>query len=306
MLNLQGQTFASGACLPKYQMFPGSQYALPADYVEKERLILQHQVLKKLFGNRILLAPVELEQDAKVLDIGTGTGFWILDLAEFVDARISMVGVDIEPGLFPTSPPKNVEFRVECGTSLPADWTGTFTLVHQRLLMLALQISQWPVALREIHRVLQPGGWVQLCESTGWIEGEYPNKPCMERLVTMFRCLTNSRNIYMDCARDIPKMLDEAGFVDIQFKSRSPKLGKWAGELGVATRITHLGVLRGLKTPILNAGGYGYVTSEAEYDALLDGVEREWDESPTTDNPGTHREFITFWARKPTGTRSML
>jgi hypothetical protein len=110
----------------------------------------------------------------------------------------------------------------------------------------------------------------------------------------------------MDCARDIPKMLDEAGFVDIQFKSRSPKLGKWAGELGVATRITHLGVLRGLKTPILNAGGYGYVTSEAEYDALLDGVEREWDESPTTDNPGTHREFITFWARKPTGTRSML
>ncbi|KAJ6579504.1 S-adenosyl-L-methionine-dependent methyltransferase [Mycena vulgaris] len=283
----------------KYQAYPGSQYALPTDDVEQERLILQHQTLKELFGHRTLLAPVKLEKNDKVLDIGTGPGLWILDLAASVDPSVSIVGVDIESRLFPTSPPKNIELRIESVVNLPSEWTNTFALVHQRLLMIALQIPQWPVALREIYRVLRPGGWVQLGESTAWIEGEYPNKPCMEKLVAMYRCLTKSRNLYSDCAEAIPSMLEAAGFVDIRRESQMPQVGKWAGELGVATRINHVAVLRGIKTPILKAGGYGHVTSEEEYDALLEGVEREWDETPTAQNPGTQREFIIVWARKP-------
>ncbi|KAJ7191882.1 S-adenosyl-L-methionine-dependent methyltransferase [Mycena pura] len=283
----------------KYQAYPGSQYALPTDDLEQERLILQHQTLKKLFGNRILLAPVKLEKNDKVLDIGTGPGLWIMDLAASVDPSVSIVGVDIESRLFLTSPPKNIELRLESVVNLPSEWTDTFALVHQRLLMIALQISQWPVALREIYRVLRPGGWVQLGESTAWIEGQYPNKPCMEKLVAMYRCLTNSRNLYIDCADAIPSMLEAAGFVDIQRESQMPQMGKWAGELGVASRINHVGVLRGIKTPILKAGGYGHVTSEKEYDALLEGLEREWDETPTEQNPGTQKEFVIVWARKP-------
>jgi len=282
-----------------YQAYPGSQYALPADDVEQERLILQHRTLKKLFGNRILLAPVELGGNDKILDVGTGAGLWVLDLAASVDPAVSMVAVDIESRLFPTSHPKNVEFRIESVIELPSGWTDTFSLVHQRLLTIALQIPQWPVALREIYRVLRPGGWVQLGESHAWIEGEYPNKPCMEKLVAMYRRLVESRNLYIDCAQGIPKMLEEAGFVDIQRESQMPQMGKWAGELGVANRINHVAVLRGIKTPILKAGGFGGVSSEEEYDALLEGLEREWDETPSTHNHGTQKEFVIFWARKP-------
>ncbi|KAJ6596140.1 S-adenosyl-L-methionine-dependent methyltransferase [Mycena vulgaris] len=284
----------------EYQAYPGSQYVLPADHEEKDRLILQHQTLKKLFGDRILLAPIELEGNDKVLEVGTGPGLWILDLAASVDPSVSMVGVDIERRLFPSSHPKNIEFQVESVTNLPANWTATFSLVHQRLLILALQISEWPVALGEIYRVLRPGGWVQLGECATIIEGEYPNKPCMEKLVTMYLRLTKSRDLYPDCAEGIPKMLEDAGFVDIRCESKIQQLGKWAGELGVANRINHAGMFRGIKTPILGAGGYGYVGSEEEYEALLDGVEREWDETPTTESPGTQRGFFLFWARKPT------
>ncbi|KAJ7499456.1 hypothetical protein FB451DRAFT_1549081 [Mycena latifolia] len=266
-----------------YQAYPGSQYALPTDNVEQERQILQQKTLKKLFGDRILLAPVALEEDDKVLEIGTGAGLWLLDLAGSVDPSVSMVGVDIEPRLFPTSHPENIEFRVE-----------------SRLLRIALEVPQWPVALREIFRVLRPGGWVQLGESSGWFAGKYPNQPCLEKLVAMFRCLVTSRNIHIDCALDIPQMLEDAGFVDIRSELRMQQMGKWAGDLGVANRINHVGVLRGIKTPVLKAGGYGYVTSEAEYDALLEGLEREWDETPTAENIGSEKPFIIFWARKPT------
>ncbi|KAJ7510155.1 S-adenosyl-L-methionine-dependent methyltransferase [Mycena galericulata] len=292
----------------EYQAYPGSQYVLPTDDLERQRhvlaftqalpignrLLLQHNTLKRLFGNRFLFAPVNLGSSDKVLECGTGPGFWILDIAKSAVQPVPMVAVDIESRLFPSSPPKNIEFRVQSVTNLPTDWTNTFSLVHQRLLMLALQIPEWPTALNEIYRVLRPGGWVQLAEYTPWRPGKYPGKPCMEKLAALYLCVTHSRKLYVDCADGIPTMLEQAGFVDIRTESRMQLIGAWAGEAGVAGSLTHRGVFKGIKTPVLEAGGYGYVTSEAEYDELLNGIEKEWDEVP-----GTEKEFIIFCARKP-------
>ncbi|KAJ7775145.1 S-adenosyl-L-methionine-dependent methyltransferase [Mycena metata] len=277
-----------------YQAFPGSRYALPSDDQERQRLLLQHKTLRGIFGDKILFAPVSLGSEDKVLDVGTGSGTWILDLATSVDTSVSMVGVDIEPRLFPTTPPENFDFRVESVTRLPADWSNTFSLVHQRLLILALQTQEWPLAMQEVYRVLRPGGWIQIDESTPWYDEKCPGKPCMEKLTALYRCLARARNLYVDCTDDMTKMLAQAGFVDIQTKSGIQKMGKWAGDVGVANRVNHIGVLRGIKTPVLQAGGFGYVSSEAEYDALLEGLEKEWDEIP-----GTEKELIIFWARKP-------
>ncbi|KAJ7265179.1 S-adenosyl-L-methionine-dependent methyltransferase [Mycena rebaudengoi] len=293
--NASGKSTVSINHTPRnYQTYPGSKYALPHDDLERQRLLLQHYTLKRLFENRILLAPVSLDRTDKVLEIGTGPGLWVMDLATDVDPSVAMVAVDIEPRLFPTFPPKNIEFRVDSVTNLPSEWNDTFSLVHQRLLILALQVAQWPKAIQEIYRVLRPGGWVQLAESTPWHEDKYPGKPCMEKLTAIYRRLAEYNNLYVDCAYDIPKILGEAGFVEIRSESRMQLMGKWAGEIGVANATNHVGVLRAIKTPVLAAGGFGYVTSEAEYEELCDGLEKEWDEIP-----GSDKDFIITWARKP-------
>jgi hypothetical protein len=116
----------------------------------------------------------------------------------------------------------------------------------------------------------------------------------MEKLTSIYRRLAEHRNLYVDCAYDIPKMLAEAGFVEIRSESRMQLMDKWAGEIGVANATNHVGVLRGIKTPVLEAGGFGYVSSETEYDELLAGLEKEWDEIP-----GSEKDFIITWARKP-------
>ncbi|KAJ7578141.1 S-adenosyl-L-methionine-dependent methyltransferase [Mycena floridula] len=275
--------------------YTGTQYALPTDEVERERLSFQHNiVLKRLFGNRILFAPVDLRPNDKILDVGTGPGLWATEMAETNDSSIEIFAVDISSRLFPTETPPNVHFMIESVTNLPKAWDNTFALVHQRLLLFALQESQWRQALSEIFRVLQPGGWVQLGENAAWIEGEYPEKPCMEKVVAMYRRLAQSRNLYIDCAKHIPSMLEDAGFVDIHIEEGLPRMGKWAGDDGIVYRDNHVGVFQGMKTPILEKGGFGYVRSEAEYDALIAGMEREWDEIP-----GTTKEYFVFWARKP-------
>ncbi|KAJ7574879.1 S-adenosyl-L-methionine-dependent methyltransferase [Mycena floridula] len=277
-----------------YQAYPGSQYALPTDEPERDRLIFQHNILKRLFDNKILFAPVELGPNDKVLDVGTGPGLWVLDFAKLVDTSVSMFAIDIESRLFPKGHPSNIQFSLESITNLPAEWTETFTFVHQRLLMIALQIPQWPIALKEIYRVLKPGGWVQLAEAAAWMEGEYPGKPCMQKLIAMHRRLTTARNVYIECARGIPDMLAQAGFVDIHIEGRVPCMGKWAGEQGIQNRDNHIGIFRGQKTPILEAGGFGFISTEVEYDELVAGMEKEWDEVP-----GTSQAFYIFWARKP-------
>ncbi|KAJ7367577.1 hypothetical protein DFH08DRAFT_908803 [Mycena albidolilacea] len=242
------------------------------------RLTLQYNILKELYENRILLAPIRLDATDAVLDIGTGPGLWITDLADSVDQSIPMHAVDIESRLFPASPPENIEFRVESVTHLPVEWTSTFSLVHQQLLMAALQKTDW----------------VQLGESKSWTQGRYPEKSCMEKLVAMVRSVGDSRNLYLDCAHGMPKMLAEAGFVEIETESRMQPVGKWAGEAGVEHRINQVSVFKGFKTPILEAGGFGYVRSEKEYDMHVEGAEKEWDEIP-----GTEKEFFIFWAKKP-------
>ncbi|KAF7303054.1 S-adenosyl-L-methionine-dependent methyltransferase [Mycena kentingensis (nom. inval.)] len=152
-----------------YQNYPGAQYELPTDGPERDRLALQYQIVKELFTNRIIYPPVELRDGDKVLDVGTGPGAWISDLASTSPAaKLQLVGIDIERRLFPNPPPPNAAFLVHSILSLPAEWDNTFALVNQRFLIIALTRAEWPVALKELYRVVRPGGWVQLVEPMVW------------------------------------------------------------------------------------------------------------------------------------------
>ncbi|KAF7322479.1 ATP-dependent DNA helicase [Mycena chlorophos] len=275
----------------EHQHFPGSRYILPSDGPEIERLLLQHRSLAKIYDGRLLLAPAELAKGDKVLELGTARGFWMFDLAATVDPSVEFVGVDIEPRMFPSSSPKNISFRVASTLKLPVEWNNTFAVVHQRLLIGSLEVQQWPEAAREIFRVLRPGGWVQLGEPKVWPLGAYPGRPSMKKCVELQRALEKARNLDFECAEKLPKLLADAGFVDVQQEWRMRKFGSWAGDIGLAWKENQVSFFRGIKTPIMEAGGYGVVASEAEYDALVDGLERELDDLQLA--------FVVCWARKP-------
>ncbi|KAJ7608301.1 hypothetical protein DFH06DRAFT_935766, partial [Mycena polygramma] len=126
-----------------YQAYPGSKYALPTDDIERQRLLLQHDNLKSLFENRILLAPVSLDRSDKVLEIGTGPGGSLpLSQSERASGVQSSLVITSRTLVAPV-PPKNIEFRVESAMNLSSGWSDTFSLVHQRLFILALQEPEW-------------------------------------------------------------------------------------------------------------------------------------------------------------------
>jgi len=64
----------------RYHGFRAGQYALPNDEVEQDRLDMMHHVYSLILGGKLHLAPLKNPQN--ILDVGTGTGIWAIDMAE--------------------------------------------------------------------------------------------------------------------------------------------------------------------------------------------------------------------------------
>ncbi|EIW75090.1 hypothetical protein CONPUDRAFT_159225 [Coniophora puteana RWD-64-598 SS2] len=249
----------------------GAAYVLPADIEEGERLDSQHEIVKHIFGNRILYAPIAISGDDEVLDNGTGTGAWIFDMAQALPPSVSFYGVDLHTRLVPAQPPSNIHFSATSFLDLPPSWSSKFALVNQRLMVAALKQDEWTTCAREIMRVLRAGGWVQLVEicahvftTTGAREEDGT------RISDMMGHLFRRKGLVQDCYKDLSGLLRREGFVNVSVEERSVPLGEWSGEDGARSLYNLVGVYRALKNPILAAGGFGMVNSPEEYDEYVD------------------------------------
>ncbi|KAJ3575571.1 hypothetical protein NP233_g1001 [Leucocoprinus birnbaumii] len=273
-----------------YTSFPGSTYLLPADDSERFRFDTQHKSITRAFNNKLVLSPVNLQAGDKVLDSGAGSCSWLLDLASTIPSTIELYATDVETRLFPAQPPDNVRLLKASVTDLPEEWTGTFQLIHQRLLMSALTSKEWPIALNELFRVTKPGGWVELCEASPGLDcPSHPKHKALQAPELAYGVSDHE----IQAATLLPGWLQQAGFVDIHSVEGKYPVGKWAGVDGEHARIGLAGFFRGLKTPILSRGGLGFVETEEEYDAVIDDFERLCDETPNT-----YGRNYTIYARK--------
>lgn len=105
-----------------------------------------------------------LSRPAIALDIGCGTGTWVMEMA----ARFpgcQWYGIDKNP-LFPDSihPPNTHFFHMDILCPPLRYPNGHFDFVHQRFLLDWIPTECWPAVLTEIVRLTKPGGWIELKE----------------------------------------------------------------------------------------------------------------------------------------------
>ncbi|KAF9472630.1 S-adenosyl-L-methionine-dependent methyltransferase [Pholiota conissans] len=138
-----------------------SPYPLPVDTPETERLTMLHNLLRQLLGENFvgpvpaILAPPEgSERPRMVLDVCTGNGKWVIDMAHDFP-RVLFRGFDIVP-IATRYPPENVQFELT-DVNAPLRWAnGTFDVVHSRFVDMA--VIDYHKFAREIARVMRPGG----------------------------------------------------------------------------------------------------------------------------------------------------
>jgi Methylase involved in ubiquinone/menaquinone biosynthesis len=247
-------------------------YLLPKDNQEINRLDFQHFGLKLLLGSNYK-APLDPSQIRAILDVGSGTGRWLAEMAqEFPNAHID--GVDIEPPASHIQLPSNCLFT-QCDVlkGLPFQ-DGSFQYVHQRLLVGGVPTYQWPFLTQELIRVLYPGGWLELLESGNIFHNA---GPATEQLITWWKEGMSSSDFNFSIIPTLDLLFTKYGLVNHKYTLQIP-LGKWAGRAGELMKLDLFEAFKSMKGLYVKRFG---VRSDL-FDRVVAYLPEEWETNKAT------------------------
>lgn len=153
---------------------------------ERQRLALQDQMLTTGMGG-VLPEQNNPGHFKRVLDVGCGTGGWLIDVAKAYLTTTILCGVDANKRMLEHARicaqeqgvNDRVEFQVMDALRMLEFPDHYFDLVNQRLGMSWLRVWDWHKLLQEYTRVTRPGGIIRLTEGDLHIRS---NSPALEAL----------------------------------------------------------------------------------------------------------------------------
>lgn len=206
-----------------FHKYKAGKYMLPNDVVEQDRLDLQHALFAVLLNQKLFLAPLG-ENPQNILDIGTGTGIWAIEMANlYPSARV--IGSDLSP-IQPDFVPPNCQFEVDDAED---DWmyTQQFDFIHMRAL--ATCFAEPRSIMEKAFNQLQPGGYLEMQDGNfplrcrdGTLEGTALDtwcKECVKGGVKLGRQWTNTQYYR--------RWMEELGFEDVHEKVFEVATSSW-------------------------------------------------------------------------------
>ncbi|KAK1706962.1 methyltransferase domain-containing protein [Colletotrichum acutatum] len=240
-----------------------------------ERLDICHALLVKTIGNKLFLAPIDKAKTLRILDVGTGTGIWSIEMGDlFPDAEI--VGNDLSP-IQPAWVPPNVKFEID---DVESEWIGEkkYDFIFSRYLSGSL--ADWPTYVRRVYENLNPGGWAEfqdwsfeLYSDDGTLEGttmQYWMKLFMEA------CDVFKRDAKVGLKLE-SLVSENTGLVNVFHKGFKIPAGPWPKDahlkdIGMCNLIQMLNGLEGFSLRLF-CGGLNW--TEEQVVALMKGVREE-------------------------------
>ncbi|KHO01513.1 Methyltransferase type 11 [Metarhizium album ARSEF 1941] len=213
-----------------YQNSNTTEYWGPNDDEQNLGLDIAHQFITMLLNDRLFEAPIP-ERPAKILDVGTGTGIWAIDMADAYPS-CEIIGTDISP-IQPLWVPQNLSFEIE---DAQLDWTfgpATFDFIHMRALYGS--ISDWRRLYRQAYTALKPGGWLENFEFTINLRSDLPEirddpDHIFKRWSTVFMEASDrmGKSLRIGMNGRMTRYMREAGFEHIAHKHYQVPVGAWS------------------------------------------------------------------------------
>jgi SAM-dependent methyltransferase len=152
----------------RYHAYRDGEYPLPNDEKEQDRLDLLHHIFKLMLGGNLYIAPLP-PNPQRILDFGTGTGIWALDMAD-ENPTAEVIGTDLSP-IQPLWVAPNSRFVID---DVEDEWvyssSDAFDFIHGR--GMAGSIKDWAKLYNQIYAHLKPGGYLEMQEYETWIRSD--------------------------------------------------------------------------------------------------------------------------------------
>ncbi|CAG8461728.1 10265_t:CDS:2 [Diversispora eburnea] len=262
----------------RYHNESNSSYFLPNDDKECDRLHLQHFLIKSVRqGN--FSAPVEdilNKEGSKVLDVGCGAGSWTFDMATNYP-KSQIVGIDISP--IPSSSeikPKNITFiQTNVLNGLPFE-DNSFDFIFQRFLILGIPADKWNFLINELIRVLKPGGFLELIETSPKFS---PMGPYTSELMKSGREMLIKKNLNPNVAYELESLIaNQEELENNKCVKYQIFYGNKADKLGQTAILNQKNIFSTTKIHMMNALQVG----SEEYDVFTKNVLEELREYEST------------------------
>jgi ubiquinone/menaquinone biosynthesis C-methylase UbiE len=191
---------------------------------ELARLQLQDQLVTTGMGGA-LPEQKDLGRFQSVLDVGCGTGNWLITLAQQLPTNSLLIGADVSRRMveYARNQAKeqgvadHVEFHVMDALRMLEFPHAYFNLVNQRFGMSYLRTWDWPGLLQEYQRITKPGGIVRITESDLFMS----NTPAFNALYDLFvNAMSSAGHLFFPERDGVTRALEptmrQAGFLDLQ------------------------------------------------------------------------------------------
>lgn len=235
-------------------------YVLATGEAAAHRLKILHKVYGP--GTRRALGLAGLQPGMRVADIGCGVGQVTADLADAVGWNGNVVGVDMSGAQLAQAAAHARELGltnvswVEASamdTGLPS---SSFDLVYCRFLLLHLEKPE--AALREMHRILRPGG-VLVCEDGDLTTAGSEPPSALDLFADLFAALGPAKGVDYTLGRRLYRMVQAAGFPAPEIAYNQPAIAR-----GEHKRLLELSVAEAASA-IVDAG---LISAQALQDGL--------------------------------------
>ncbi|KAK4145571.1 S-adenosyl-L-methionine-dependent methyltransferase [Dichotomopilus funicola] len=249
----------------RYHAYHSGRYAFPNDETEQNRDDMKHTVMLMLCRGAYFYSPVRevLEKGGEVLDLGTGTGIWAMELGDMYP-NATFTGIDLSP-IQPTYVPENVHFFVDDFEEEWVDPEDKYDLIHIRQ---ALHSVRDPKRLVErAFRHLKPGAYFEAQELNAFPEADdgslTPDTPYAFRDYLKFlnAGLQQFTGSQAHAVVNLPEQLKAAGFEDVCVTTHKCPIGVWPRDkrlrcCGLFLRASLMDGLKGLSWRPLTAIGW--------------------------------------------------